>query len=74
MSYAAGRSRADLDDDELLRLALTKLIEIVGEAAKHTSDDLRESRRRCRGRRLRGCETGSSTITSTSTWTFSRAQ
>ena len=25
VSYAAGRSRADLDDDELLRLALTKL-------------------------------------------------
>jgi uncharacterized protein with HEPN domain len=32
VSYAAGRSRADLDDDELLRLALTKLVEIVGEA------------------------------------------
>jgi uncharacterized protein with HEPN domain len=43
VSYAAGRSRADLDDDELLRLALTKLIEIVGEAAKHISDDLRKS-------------------------------
>ncbi len=44
VSYAAGRSRADLDDDELLRLALTKLVEIVGEAAKHISDDLRKSR------------------------------
>jgi uncharacterized protein with HEPN domain len=43
VSYAAGRSRADLDDDELLRLALTKLVEIVGEVAKHISDDLRES-------------------------------
>ena len=29
VAYAAGRSRDDLDDDELLRLALTKLIEIV---------------------------------------------
>ncbi|MGH3719176.1 MAG: HepT-like ribonuclease domain-containing protein [Pseudonocardiaceae bacterium] len=43
VSYTAGRSRDDLDDDELLRLALTKLVEIVGEAAKHVSNDLRES-------------------------------
>ncbi|MGH3813520.1 MAG: HepT-like ribonuclease domain-containing protein, partial [Pseudonocardiaceae bacterium] len=43
VSYAAARSRHDLDDDELLRLALTKLVEIVGEAAKHVSNDLRES-------------------------------
>jgi uncharacterized protein with HEPN domain len=32
-----------LDDDELRRLALTKLVEIVGEAAKHVSPELRES-------------------------------
>lgn len=32
--FSAGKKRADLDDDELLRLALTKLVEIVGEAAK----------------------------------------
>ncbi|MGH3786859.1 MAG: HepT-like ribonuclease domain-containing protein [Pseudonocardiaceae bacterium] len=31
------RTRADLDSDELLRLALTKLVEIVGEAAKQVS-------------------------------------
>ena len=43
VSHAAGRGRTDLDDDELLRLALTKLVEIVGEAAKHVSNDLRES-------------------------------
>lgn len=43
VSYSAGRCRADLDDDELLRLALTKLVEIVGEAAKHLSRELRES-------------------------------
>jgi uncharacterized protein with HEPN domain len=40
VSYAAGRRR---DDDEMLRLALTKLVEIVGEVAKHISHDLRES-------------------------------
>lgn len=27
--YASGRQRSDLDDDEVLRLALTKLVEIV---------------------------------------------
>ena len=43
MSYAADRSRSDLDEDELLRLALTKLVEIVGEAAKHISDEVRSS-------------------------------
>lgn len=39
--HSQGRSRADLDDDELLRLALTKLVEIVGEAAKHIGPELR---------------------------------
>jgi uncharacterized protein with HEPN domain len=29
VAYAAGRSREDPDDDKLLRLALTKLVEIV---------------------------------------------
>jgi uncharacterized protein with HEPN domain len=38
---ARGKQRADLDDDELLRLALTKLVEIVGEAAKHVSPEAR---------------------------------
>jgi uncharacterized protein with HEPN domain len=37
ISYSEGKQRIDLDDDELLRLALTKLVEIVGEAAKNIS-------------------------------------
>ena len=32
-----GRDRGDLEADEMLRLALTKLVEIVGEAAKQVS-------------------------------------
>ncbi len=32
--FIEGRNRSDLDEDEMLRLALTKLVEIVGEAAK----------------------------------------
>jgi uncharacterized protein with HEPN domain len=36
--FITGRTRADLETDEMLRLALTKLVEIVGEAAKQLSD------------------------------------
>ena len=39
MQFAEGRDRGDLDDDEMLRLALTKLVEIVGEAAKQVSEE-----------------------------------
>lgn len=41
VGYCAGHQRADLDEDELLRLAVTKLVEIVGEAAKHITPELR---------------------------------
>ena len=37
------RSRADLDTDEMLALALTKLIEIVGEAAKQVTVETRNA-------------------------------
>lgn len=39
LRFTEGRTRSDLDDDEMLRLALTKLIEIVGEAAKQVSGE-----------------------------------
>lgn len=42
IEFCNGRSRADLETDELLRLALTKLVEIVGEAAKQTGSDARD--------------------------------
>ncbi len=41
IEFSRGRSRADLETDEILRLALTKLVEIVGEAAKHTGEEAR---------------------------------
>lgn len=44
VAYAEGKGRSDLDDDELLRLALTKLVEIVGEAAKQVTQ---QTRREC---------------------------
>ncbi|MGH9119701.1 MAG: HepT-like ribonuclease domain-containing protein [Acidimicrobiales bacterium] len=42
IEFAQGKSRDDLKSDEMLRLALTKLVEIVGEAAKQISDDTRQ--------------------------------
>jgi uncharacterized protein with HEPN domain len=44
ITFSVGKTRASLDDDELLRLALTKLVEIVGEAAKQITDDTRRER------------------------------
>lgn len=40
--YAAGASRRSLDEDEVPRLALTKLVEIVGEAAKQITETTRQ--------------------------------
>src|SRR5437764_598473 len=42
IAFCEGRTRADLDSDEMLRLALTKLVEIVGEAAKLVSEPTRQ--------------------------------
>lgn len=36
--FVQGRNRADLDEDAMLRLALTRAIEIVGEAAAQVSE------------------------------------
>lgn len=38
LGFAAGRSRADLDTDAMLQMALTRAVEIVGEAASQTSE------------------------------------
>lgn len=35
--FIAGRGRGDIEQDEMLRLALIKLVEIIGEAAKQIS-------------------------------------
>ena len=40
-TFVAGKTRNDLDDNRMLQLALVKLVEIVGEAAKAVSDDTR---------------------------------
>jgi uncharacterized protein with HEPN domain len=38
---ASGRSRADLDADRTFMLATTRLLEMMGEAARRLSDDTR---------------------------------
>jgi uncharacterized protein with HEPN domain len=43
LPFIDGRSPTDLDSDEMLMLALTKLIEIIGEAAKNVSDAGRQT-------------------------------
>ena len=40
--FAAGRSRTDLDSDELLALGLVRLLEIIGEAATRVGEATRE--------------------------------
>jgi uncharacterized protein with HEPN domain len=39
--FAGGKRRADLDQDRLLTLALTRLLEIIGEAAARVTETTR---------------------------------
>lgn len=41
MRFVAGRSREDLDADEVLRFALVRAVEIIGEAASRVSQETR---------------------------------
>jgi uncharacterized protein with HEPN domain len=43
LQLAGGRSRTDLDSDRLFNLAMTRLLEIVGEAAGRVSQTTRDS-------------------------------
>jgi uncharacterized protein with HEPN domain len=42
VSIMRGKTRADLDRDRLLNLALTRLLEIIGEAANRIPDEVQE--------------------------------
>lgn len=52
--FTRGKSRADLDTDEVLLLAITRLIEVVGEAAKGVSERFRESHPRIKWKAIAG--------------------
>jgi uncharacterized protein with HEPN domain len=41
IQFTQGRSRQDLNDNEMLALAIVRLVEILGEAAKNVSPDTR---------------------------------
>lgn len=41
VSHVIERSRSDLDKDELIALALVRLLEIIGEAAKKVSESVK---------------------------------
>ncbi len=43
VDLASGKAREDLENDRLLELALTRLVEIIGEAAARVSPVERES-------------------------------
>jgi uncharacterized protein with HEPN domain len=42
VQFTKGRSRADLDTDEMLALAVIHLIEIIGEASRSVPEEFRE--------------------------------
>jgi uncharacterized protein with HEPN domain len=42
VQFCAGRTRSDLDADEMLSLAVARLLEILGEAATYISKETRE--------------------------------
>lgn len=42
MSLVVGQSRADLDANRILSLAIVRLLEILGEAAARVPDDVRQ--------------------------------
>ena len=54
LGFIAGRTRADLDTDRMLRLALMRAVEIVGEAASKVSDGTPESSPGFPGRHIIG--------------------
>ena len=43
MTFTKGRFRSDLDTDHMLSLALVRLLEIIGEAARGISPEFREA-------------------------------
>ena len=40
--FAAGRDRADLDSDEMLRFAIVRAVEVIGEAASRVTASAQE--------------------------------
>jgi uncharacterized protein with HEPN domain len=58
VSFAAGRTRADLDTDELLALALVRLIEVLGAAAARVAEPFQKSHPELPWQAMRGARNG----------------
>jgi uncharacterized protein with HEPN domain len=43
ITFTAGRTRGDLDQNDMLALALVRLLEIVGEAARFVPDEIKDA-------------------------------
>jgi uncharacterized protein with HEPN domain len=54
LEFTRGRTRADLDEDEMFALAVVRLPEIIGEAAKHVSEPTRSLSRSIPWRQIAG--------------------
>jgi uncharacterized protein with HEPN domain len=54
MAFCAGRTRADLDHDRMLRRALIQCLEVVGEASVRISAETREQLAEIPWREVRG--------------------
>jgi len=63
VDFTRDKSRAELDSDPMLVLALVKLVEIVGEAASQVSDLGQANAPNLLGRRLSACGIASFTRT-----------
>jgi len=55
LSLVRGKTRQDYDSDPALRLALTHLIQVIGEAARRVSSQFRERHRKFRGMPSQAC-------------------
>lgn len=54
VAFMQGRSRADLDSDKMLMLAITRLLEIIGEAARGVSSATRDAHPQVPWRQIAG--------------------
>jgi uncharacterized protein with HEPN domain len=72
-AFTAARTREDLERDRVLQLAVVKLVEIVGEAAKAVTDETRAQYPEVPWSSQPEPATASSITTSTSTWIDSGA-
>ncbi len=43
LDIATGKSRSEYDNNDTLKLALTHVIQVIGEAAEHVSDEFKET-------------------------------